>query len=280
MVGKPRGAFLSFIFLAAVLHVPCAALAEVTIADPGTFVVDDAGLVDAATKDRIEKYLKELEQKTTAQVKVLTVKTTGDEDIVPFAQRHFVLWKLGQKGKDNGALVVLDLGHRRVRVHTGYGLEGPLPDSWCGTLSRKVRDQFFRAGQYSQGLETMAVSIANKVADDAGVKLTGVPDIRHRAPENDQIIFWIVIIVVVLFVIFNARRNARHRRAWRGGYNDSMLWGATLNDLLRGGGGPGRSNWSGGYSDYGGSFGGGFDSGGGSFGGGGDSGGGGGGASW
>ena len=80
-----------------------AAGAAVTVKDPGTYVVDTAGLIDAGTERRVEGWLRELEQKTTAQVKILTVPTTDGEDIVGFAQRHAEAWKLGRKGKDNGA---------------------------------------------------------------------------------------------------------------------------------------------------------------------------------
>ena len=129
-----------------------AAGAAVTVKDPGTYVVDTAGLIDAGTERRVEGWLRELEQKTTAQVKILTVPTTDGEDIVGFAQRHAEAWKLGRKGKDNGALIALTLKERKVRIHTGYGLEGVLPDSWAGTASRRVAADFFSKGKYAEGL--------------------------------------------------------------------------------------------------------------------------------
>jgi uncharacterized protein len=246
------------------------AAAEVTVDDPGTFVVDKASVIDTATKEKLEGYLDELQRKTTAQVKVLTVPTTDGEDIFAFAQRHFERWKLGQRGKDNGVLIVVAVKDHKVWIHTGYGLEGALPDSWEGTLSRKIRDQYFREGRYSDGILEMALAVANKVADEQGVKLEGVPPVRHRAKEPMPPVFFcgLFLVLIILFWLLNLRQRNRYRSAW-GGNLGPVAWGSTF-----GGGSP----WSGG-GGFGGGFGGGM-GGGGSFGGGGDSGGGGAGASW
>jgi uncharacterized protein len=114
----------------------------VTVRDPGTFVVEQ----------RLEGWLRELEQKTTAQVKVLTVDSLDGEDVFAFAQRHAELWKLGRKGKDNGVLLVVvpkKAGQQgEIRIHTGYGEEGTVPDSWCGSLARATRDRYLKRNQY------------------------------------------------------------------------------------------------------------------------------------
>jgi uncharacterized protein len=251
------------------------AQAEVTVRDPGTRIVDEAHVIDADTIQKLDGYLEELEQKTTAQVKVLTVRNDDGEDIASFAQRHFDLWKLGEKGNDNGALVILDVDDHKIRIQTGYGLEGSLPDSFCGTLSRKIRDDFFRSGHYSEGIYRLTVSVANKIADDQSVKLVGVPDIRHDVPENSSyaaLFMLLLFAAFMIFMVYSAMRRERHRQVWRGDLTDISYWGRVLGDVAAIGG----STWSGGSGGSSGGFGGG----GGSFGGGGSSGGGGGGASW
>ena len=95
----------------------------------------------------------------------MTVQTTDGEDIFSFAQRHAEAWKLGQTGKDNGALIVLALQERRVRIQTGYGLEGVLPDSWAGSLSRSMASQFFKQGKYSQGLLNLTIATAKPTSE-------------------------------------------------------------------------------------------------------------------
>jgi uncharacterized protein len=96
MRGNAQRLLAVFAFVCSVLAAAALSRGAVTVAEPGTFVVDRAGVIDAPTQQRLENRLKELEQKTTAQVKVLTVKSLGDEDIFSFSQRHFVAWKLGQ----------------------------------------------------------------------------------------------------------------------------------------------------------------------------------------
>lgn len=250
--------------------------AEVNIDPPRDYVVDQADLLDPAMRGKLDGYLQELEQKTGAQVILLTVPSTEGEDIVAFAQRHFDRWKLGQKGKDNGAIIVLAPRDRRARIHTGYGLEGALPDGWCGSAVRKVRDQHFRAGEYAQGLHDLTVAVANQVADEQGVKLSGVPAIRHQSDRDSSAPVIIVLCLLGIMIWLYVQRRRHYRRVWRGGRNDAGFWGSLIQEMARG---SSRSSWSGG--SFGGGFGGGS-SGGGSFGGGGggSSGGGGGGASW
>jgi len=248
-----------------------------TVQDPGTFVVDRANVLDEQQEKQINGWLRELEQKTTAQVKVLTIPSTQPEDIFTFSQRHFDLWKLGREDVDNGALIVLAPNDREVRIHTGYGLEGVLPDSYCGTLSREAASQYFKQGRYGDGLYYMAVAVANEVADDAGVQLSGIPDIRHREQPQSEGPIWLPCCCVAFIMFWGAlgnllrRRHRRHMHGWGGFLFDLLFWSSVVNRR--------RGGWSSSSSGGFGSFGGGS-FGGGSFGGGGMSGGGGGGASW
>ncbi len=260
------------VFMAACAIITCAASAEVNVPDPGTFVVDKAGIIDDRVERELEGWLRELEQKTTAQVKVLTVPTIDGEDIFGFAQRHAERWKLGQKGRDNGALVVVALKERQFRVHSGYGLEPTLPDSWCGQLHREVIIPNFRAGKYSEGLNDAVTAIANRVADASNVQLTGIPQYRFapraRSRPSGKCGLGIVPFIVIILMLTRGRRN---RRRWGGGLGEAVFWGSVLSNLGRGGR---SSGWGGG------GFGGGGGGFGGSFGGGGRFGGGGGGGSW
>lgn len=258
--------------------------AEVTIQDTGRFVIDRANVIDAQAERRMEGWLKELEQKTTAQVKVLTIPSTEGEDFFGLAQRHAEMWKLGQKGKDNGALIAFlpktAKQRGQVRIQTGYGLEGLMPDSWCGTLSRKVRNSYFKQGRTSDGLLYMTVAVANKVADDANVTLSGMPNYRHQTSSVGRrgIACGGLFPFIILFLILGSRsRRSRYRSRWGGGgLLRALIWGSVFSGMM---GGSRRSGWGGGLG--GGFGGGGFGGfGGGSFGGGGAFGGGGGGASW
>lgn len=266
--------------VAAAFAMPLPALAQTTtVSDTGRFVIDKAEVIKPQTRVQIEEWLKQLESKTTAQVKILTVKSLGEEDVFRFSQRHFDLWKLGKKGKDNGALIVFSLEPHRVRIHTGYGLEGALPDSWCGTLSRDIANRFFKAGNYSAGLEQLAAAVVNKVADEYQVAIIGVPAVRHQAPAEFSwagmlcALIFLVILIPSLLALIAYLSTREGEETWGRGRRRQTTWGSAWQDLFPSGG----STWT---SSSGGGFGGGFGGGGGSFGGGGSSGGGGGGAGW
>jgi len=263
-------------FLLAVSSAAISVHAEVTIRDPGSFVVDTANLIDADTERQMEGWLRELEQKTTTQVKVLTVETTDGEPFFDFVQRHAELWELGQKGKDNGVLVAISLKERSDRIHVGYGLEGILPDGWCGSLRRKVMVPRFKKGQFGQGLLEATVAIANKIADDANVSLTGIPQYRYRYRQSrvrggGLACGGLLPFIVLMLIVSSINRRRRYHGRWGGGgFWQAMMIGSMLSHL----GGGRRGGWGGGG---GGGFGG---FGGGSFGGGGGFGGGGAGGSW
>ncbi|MFQ5780510.1 MAG: TPM domain-containing protein, partial [Nitrospiria bacterium] len=206
MHGKPLCCLVTGLTLF-ILLLPARLFGEVTVPDPGRFVIDKAGLIDAGTEQQIEGWLRELEQKTTAQVKVLTVQTTDGEDFFGFVQRHAELWKLGQVKKDNGALIVLALKERQVRIHTGYGLEGVLPDSWAGSASRSAAGQFFKQGQFSEGLYRLTIAVANKVADAERIQLSGIPAFRYRAPRRLSprgSLFGGILPLLIMFFLFSS----------------------------------------------------------------------------
>ncbi len=270
VIVRQQSMFVLSAGILAVVHGAHLVRAEVSVPDPGTFVVDKAGIIDAGVEQQMEGWLRELEQKTTAQVKVLTVPTNDGEDMFDFAQRHAERWKLGRKGKDNGALVVVAVKEREFRVQTGYGLEPMLPDSWCGQLHREVIVPNFRAGKYSDGLFNAVTAIANKVADASNVQLTGIPQYRLAPRKAVPRGFWGFPFPLIIILILLMRRRRRHYGRWGGGLGDAVFWGSVLNNMGR----SSRGGWSsGGFGGGGGGFGG-------SFGGGGRFGGGGGGGRW
>jgi uncharacterized protein len=242
------------------------------------YVIDTAKVIEPGQRRDMDGWLQELQQKTKAQVKVLTVRTTGGEDFFTFVERQFEHWKLGERGKDNGALIALDVDDHKLRIHTGYGLEAALPDSWCGSLSREAVSRYFKAGHDSQGLDYVVRAVAFRVAQQNGVTLSGIPEQVHHPADEANLPTWagLLIVLVVLVMLYYGSRNAGSGGP-RKGSRIGRSWGAA--PWI----GSGIGGWGGG-SGWGGSFGGGSVGGGtfggGSFGGGGTTGGGGGGASW
>ena len=237
-----------------------AGLAAEIPATPANPVVDLAGIIDDAVETRINRYLKELEGKTTAQMAILTVKSLEEQTIEEFslAIAHD-RWKLGQKGKDNGVLLVVALNARKYRIEIGYGLEGVLPDSLVGEIGRQHLVPYFKKGDYSTGIYTATLVIANKIASDAGVKISGMPAVQKSYPVKKgnraggpfgKIISLVFFLIILIIFIKNPR---------------SILALLLLSSM-----GGGRGRWGGSGGGFGG---GGFGGGGGGFGGGGASGG-------
>lgn len=227
---------------------------------PLKYVVDLAGIVDDATENRLNGYLQQLEQKTTAQLVALTIRSLEGESIEDFAIKiAHDKWKLGQKGKDNGVLFVISVKDRKYRIEVGYGLEGVLPDSLVGSLGRNLLVPFLKKGDYSNGIFTVAVAIANEIATDSGVKIDGMPTLqrRSRPTREDQPASLLNTIVTVLFLLVMVILFIKNPRLFFLLFLFSSMGGR-------------RGSWGGGGGGGFGSFGGG---GGGGFGGGGASGG-------
>jgi uncharacterized protein len=115
-------------------------------------VVDNAEILALATRERLVAVLKAHEDASTDQIAVLTVPSIGGEAIEQYATRVFDVWKLGQKGKDNGVLVIVVPNDRKMRIEVGYGLEGTLTDV---ASSRIIRDRMtprFKEGNYDRGV--------------------------------------------------------------------------------------------------------------------------------
>lgn len=122
-------------------------------------VVDTAEILKPDTRRRLAEALRAHEQATTNQIAVLTVPTLHGESVEEYALRVFEQWKLGQKGKDNGVLVVVAPQDRRMRIEVGYGLEGTLPDATAARIIRNVMTPRFREGDFDGGVTQGAAAI-------------------------------------------------------------------------------------------------------------------------
>lgn len=230
---------------------------------PASYVVDDARIIDPAAAQTLSGMLQELEQKTGAQMIILTVPSTDGIPIEQFALDKAEKWKLGQRGKDNGLLMVIAANDRKYRIEVGYGLEPILPDSFVGSLARSYLVPAFKAGNYTKGIMDTASMIAITIAKAQGVQLSGVPEVQQPQKESRGFPLGPLIAFIIFFTILGSFSRSRSRT---GSLAQAILLGTLL-----GGRGP---RGSGGFGSFGGggfgSFGGG---GGGGFGGGGASGG-------
>ena len=115
-------------------------------------VTDDAQILSDETRKSVTERLKAHEDKTTNQIAVLTVTTLDGASIEEYADEVFKTWKLGQKGKDNGILLIVAPQDRRMRIEVGYGLEDTMPDGVAGSIIRNVITPHFKNSDYNQGI--------------------------------------------------------------------------------------------------------------------------------
>jgi uncharacterized protein len=240
---------------------------------PSGYVTDLASVLNADTKTKLEALGTELEQKTGAQMAIVTVHSLEGESIENYANDLYKKLGVGGKKDDRGVLLLVSPDERKYRIEVGYGLEPVINDARAGDTGRAMVP-FLRSGDYSGAIQTGAWQLAKYIADDRGVTLSGQPQLRAAPPSNDSggasIGVWLFLIVLV--VIFMA---ARRGGGGGGGGGGGLLW--FLLGMLSGGGGGGGYRGGGGFGGGGGGY-----SGGGGFGGfgGGSSGGGGASGSW
>jgi uncharacterized protein len=143
-----------------------AALASADVAVPPLTarVTDLTGTLSGAAVTRIEAKLAALEAKKGSQLAVLIVPTTQPEEIEQYGIRVAEAWKLGRKGVDDGAILLVAKDDRRVRIEVGYGLEGALPDAIANRIITETVTPHFKLGDYDGGVEAgvdQMISVVN-----------------------------------------------------------------------------------------------------------------------
>lgn len=217
----------------------------------GIYVQDYAQVLSAEDKRRLLSIGQELDNKTTAQLAVVTVKTLDGQPIEDYALAILREWGIGSKEKNNGALIVVAVQDRRSRIEVGYGLEGLLTDGLTGRIQDQAMIPYFRKGNYAAGIVNGYAVTASLIAKDAGVQLTAVNSEQIAVPAkttnntDQEYPFWLKLLIgagiVLLLIIDNL---------FLGGVLTQMLFFM----FLRGrGGGGGRGGFGGGSGGGGGS---------------------------
>jgi len=219
------------------------------------YVLDEAGWLGQAAFQELDSRLQAYERETSSQLLVAIFKAVPqDAEMVDFSQRVFDAWKPGQAGKDNGAILFVFAADRKLRIHTGYGLEGVLPDARCKQIIDEVITPLLREGRREDAmLRGAGAIIAATKGEYTGSGRTNLDD---RDPPGFPLVllYFILILCVIAFLTKNrgnpdviiTRGGSRHG-SWGGGW---------------GGGGGFSGGGGGGFSGGGGRSGGGGASGG------------------
>ena len=226
-------------------------------------VVDDAHLLPEATLQQLSRKLAAYSEQNGTQLVVVTLATLNGYPIEYYGYQLGRHWGIGQKGKNNGVLLIVDAGERQMRIEVGYGLEGTLTDAQSFQIIHNVITPRFRKGDYAGGITAGADAILAVL----GGHSQAVEQQQVRERGGTGFLMFLILIFVFLPLLRAMLGGGRGGpRRMGGGWLGWLLLG-----MLSGGGGRGGGFGGGGFSG-GGGFGG-FSGGGGSFGGGGASGG-------
>jgi len=178
---------------------------------PAGAVNDFARVISPDDKARMEELSREVLEKTGTSIVIATVQTIGNNDVNDYVSRLYQVWGIGRKGEDKGVLIFLTLRERKVRIETGYGVEGILPDGLVGEILDKYAIPHFRQGNYGKGLVNAAHAVASVVARDANVQLTGrIPVERERVTKTGYGLN--ILHLIALFLVLMALLGTRQGR--------------------------------------------------------------------
>lgn len=211
--------------------------------------VDEAGILSPQAQDRLTQMLAQHERQTGNQVVVVTLKSLQGYGIEDFGYQLGRHWGIGQKGHDNGALLIVAPSEHRVRIEVGYGLEGRLTDAQSKLIVENVILPEFRKGDFDAGAIDGTATLLRVLGGDA----SALPQQTRQPQQDESGGFGLIVAVVLIWLVFG-------RFLW------PLLFLGAFGGRGRFGGGFGGGFSGGGFS------GGGFSGGGGSFGGGGASG--------
>lgn len=230
---------------------------------PDKYVEDTAGILSLQVESALNSKLEQFERDTSCQVLVATFpEVPVDYQMEDFTQRTAEAWGVGQKRTDNGAVLFLFPGSRKLRIEVGYGLEGVIPDVLAKRIIEREIVPSFRAGDFDGGVTRgVAAILAAAKGEYSG---TGSTLAEQRGRDSGRkmqlpVIFLILIVIFFLIIVMSAAQNrgtylgpTGRRSVWfpNSGGNDS--WGGGGSSGGFGGGGGGGGGFSGGGGGFGG----------------------------
>lgn len=205
-------------------------------------VMDQAGLLKRSQKSKLASLIYSIKENNGPQIQVLTVKSLQGESIENFAIEVVDKWQLGDKQRDDGVLLLVSTGDRKMRIEVGDGLEGSLTDYNSGKIIRGMT-KYFKAGQLDQGILFGTAEIIKAIGVDASsIKVKRFKRSSKKETSPLEVLFTIIFIIIVLF--------SKSRRGLL------LLGGSSFSSggFYRGGGGSsfssGGSSWGGGGGGF------------------------------
>ncbi len=219
------------------------------IPNPTGYVNDTAGIMSKTVKLKLEQFLHDFEASDSTQITVLTIPSLEGENLEDYSMKVLENWGIGQKNKDNGALLLVAKDERKIRIEVGYGLEGRLTDLLAGRIIDNEISPRFKQGDFDGGIVSGVVGIAEAVRGE----YTGTGTTRSKKKGSPFGFLFLLFFLGPFLARLGGRRNYRSRRS-------GIFFGGPF---IGGGGGFGGGGFGGGgFSGGGGGGGGGGASGG------------------
>jgi len=216
----------------------------------GIWVRDEANILSPGVANQLEAALKAHRDSTSNQIAVYIIRSLEGDEIDSYANRVFNEWKLGKADKDNGALFLISIDDRIMRIEVGQGLEGVLTDAQSSRINRNQVKPHFNQGDYDGGVVQGVNAIIQTIA---GTYVNEEPPQQQRRSSKRSPLTTIIILIIIFLIA---------RRRGGGGGSGGYMARGLMGGMLMGGIGRSSGSWGGGGGgDFGG---GGFSGGGGS----------------
>jgi uncharacterized protein len=214
---------------------------------PRGLVNDFAEVIPPQYEQKLAQVTGELLKKTQVPVVVVTIPDIGGNDYNEYANRLYAAWGIGRKEDDRGVLIFVTLKERKMRIETGYGMEGLIPDGLAGEIRDQYMIPFLKQDRFGEGVLNGTLAIADIIAKDAGVSLTGQMPVRRPVRKRSAFLGLLPIIIFFLLLFSMGRR--------RGGLLPLLLF-MSMGRGMGYGGGYARGGFGGSFGGFGGGFGG------------------------
>jgi uncharacterized protein len=196
--------------LALIYFVFASPLFAVSYPQPTGYVNDYASLYTADFRQSLNSQLESLDKQTTVQFVVVTVNSLEGEPIENYAVNLFKSWAIGQKGKDNGLLLLISKEDRQLRFEVGYGLEGAITDGTAGSIIRNDITPSFKEGDYEAGTQVGVNQIFSRLDFNSGLP-TPTPSVPKLPFSTNALVY------AFIFFIYFISYMARSREFFAGG---------------------------------------------------------------
>jgi uncharacterized protein len=271
---KARGIKLIAVFLvAAVVNVVfgfCVLAKAQIFKKPAenSYVFDYANLIDSSDEDKMRALAKEIEDKSKAEIVVVTVESLGSYTIEEYANELFNSWGIGDKELNNGVLILVNKenllsGKRgRIRIEVGYGLEGAIPDGKAGRILDEYAIPAFENKEYSKGIRDTFLAVASEVAKEYGLKIEGLSgygvseDVNENEITSDGnaenvvdvpfglgigvglivgfgLFFFIIFLMVIVILCNQPYAGKKYEWTWKNGKWEKKVYVYRYDDLWK-----------------------------------------------